>query len=84
MVQNEIAQHENSSSTIKKVVREIKKEQPIEELEALKISDAQIRRYWNAREAERKAPRIHQEDLNIEEKILRLFDMSSTYGVRIE
>ncbi|RDW75077.1 hypothetical protein BP6252_06219 [Coleophoma cylindrospora] len=45
-----------------------------------KVSDAQIRKYWRAHEMERKAPRVHQQDLGVEEKILRLFDMSSQYG----
>jgi DNA polymerase delta subunit 4 len=53
-----------------------------EELEkALKVSDAQIKRYWRECEKSRRAPRVHQEALNVEEKILRLFDMSSQYGV---
>jgi DNA polymerase delta subunit 4 len=57
------------------------KERTAEELKAEKVTDAQIRKYWKAREAERKAPRVHQEDLSVEEKVLRLFDMSSQYGV---
>ncbi|RDL37338.1 uncharacterized protein BP5553_04771 [Venustampulla echinocandica] len=44
------------------------------------ISDAQIKKYWRDREAERKAPRVHQQDLSVEEKVLRLFDMSSQFG----
>jgi hypothetical protein len=52
-----------------------------EEQEASKVSQARINKYWREREAERLAPRIHQEDVGTEEKILRLFDMSSQYGV---
>ena len=52
-----------------------------EELDAEKVSAVQINKYWKAREAERLAARVHQEDLSVEEKILRLFDMSSQYGV---
>lgn len=56
--------------------------QPTEdELRALKVSDAQIKKYWKAREAERISPRVHQEGLTVEEKVLRLFDMSSQFGV---
>lgn len=58
-----------------------KKEKSEEELKAEKITDAQIRKYWKEREGERRSQRVHQEDLSVEEKILRLFDMSSQYGV---
>ena len=62
---------------------ELLKERTEEEAKALKVSDAQIRKYWREREAERKAPRVHQEDLSTEERVLRLFDMSSQFGVRL-
>lgn len=62
---------------------EINRSRTAEEEQALRVTDAQIRRYWKAREAERRTPRVHQEELSVEEKILRLFDMSSQYGVRI-
>ncbi|TVY49697.1 DNA polymerase delta subunit [Lachnellula occidentalis] len=62
----------------------VKKEGPsAEEERARKVSDAQVRRYWKEREAERRAPRIHQGDLGVEEKVLRLWDMSSQYGPAI-
>ncbi|KAL9116572.1 MAG: hypothetical protein Q9187_006901, partial [Circinaria calcarea] len=47
---------------------------------AEKITDAQIKRYWKAKEDERKAPRVHQEGLSVHDKILREFDLSSQYG----
>ncbi|KAG9248675.1 putative DNA polymerase delta subunit 4 [Calycina marina] len=59
------------------------KEKSIEELQAEKLTDGQIKKYWKAREAERQAPRVHQAGLGVEEKILRLFDMSSQYGPAI-
>lgn len=62
-------------------VERSKKERTVEEENASKVTDAQIRRYWREREAERKAPRVHQEDVSIEERVLRLFDMSSQFGV---
>jgi DNA polymerase delta subunit 4 len=62
-------------------VESIKRERSAEEERASKVTDAQIRRYWREREAERKAPRVHQEDVSLEEKVLRLFDMSSQFGV---
>jgi DNA polymerase delta subunit 4 len=62
-------------------VEAIKSEKTPEEERARKVTDAQIKRYWREREAERKAPRVHQEDVSLEEKILRLFDMSSQFGV---
>lgn len=45
------------------------------------VSDAQVKRYWKAVEAQRKAPRVHQEDLDVSDKVLRYFDVSSQYGV---
>ncbi|EOO00459.1 putative dna polymerase delta protein [Phaeoacremonium minimum UCRPA7] len=50
------------------------------EVKALKITDAQVKRYWNNLEAQRKAKRVHQEDLTVSEKVLRYFDVSSQYG----
>ncbi|KFZ11221.1 hypothetical protein V502_07673 [Pseudogymnoascus sp. VKM F-4520 (FW-2644)] len=51
-----------------------------EEEAADKVPHSQVLKYWRAKEAERLAPRIHQEGLSTEEKILRYFDMSSQYG----
>lgn len=53
-----------------------------EEDAARKISDAHIRKYWTAKEKTRKAPRVHQKELGLYEKVLREFDMSGQYGVR--
>ncbi|KAJ4562976.1 hypothetical protein HRR88_005912 [Exophiala dermatitidis] len=50
------------------------------ELEAEKVTDAQIKKYWRAEEESRLAPRVHQETLSLHEKILRHFDLSSQYG----
>jgi len=47
---------------------------------ARRISDAAIKRYWASKEKQRVAPRVHQEELSINEKILREFDMSGHYG----
>lgn len=48
-----------------------------------KVSDAQVKRYWKSKEDERIAPRVHQQGLGVNEKILRHFDLSSQYGVSI-
>jgi DNA polymerase delta subunit 4 len=66
-----------------KVVEEVKKFQTAEEEEASKVSEAQINRYWRAKEAARKAPRVHQSDLSVHEKVLREWDMSGQYGVSV-
>ncbi|KIW33325.1 uncharacterized protein PV07_00182 [Cladophialophora immunda] len=50
------------------------------ELAAEKVTDAQLKKYWQAEEDSRLAPRVHQSDLSIHEKILRHFDLSSQYG----
>ncbi|PVH88729.1 hypothetical protein DL98DRAFT_555705 [Cadophora sp. DSE1049] len=52
-------------------------------IKAEKVTDAQIKKYWREREGERRTKRVHQEELGVEEKILRLFDMSSQYGPAI-
>lgn len=52
-----------------------------EEEEALKVTEAQIKKYWQAKESQRKAPRVHQEDLSLHEKVLREWDVSGHYGV---
>lgn len=54
------------------------------ELKAERTSDAQIGKYWRSIEAQRIAPRVHQEDLSLHEKVLRYFDVSSQYGVSRE
>ena len=51
------------------------------ELKAGKISETQIRKYWKGKEDERIAPRVHQQGISVNEKILRHFDLSSQYGV---
>jgi DNA polymerase delta subunit 4 len=53
------------------------------ERKAEKISDAAIQKYWRRLELERIAKRVHQEDLTTGEKVLRYFDVSSQYGVRL-
>ena len=47
------------------------------------ISDARIKGYWRDKEQERLGPRVHQGDLTIYEKVLREWDMSGQYGVRL-
>ncbi|KAH8728741.1 DNA polymerase delta, subunit 4-domain-containing protein [Phaeosphaeriaceae sp. PMI808] len=51
-----------------------------EEDEAREISNAAIKKYWATKEKQRLAPRVHQQDLSVHEKILREFDMSAQYG----
>ncbi|KAF2473804.1 uncharacterized protein BDR25DRAFT_256686 [Lindgomyces ingoldianus] len=51
-----------------------------EEDEARRISEKRIQKYWKDKEAARKAPRVHQEDLSLHEKVLREWDMSGQYG----
>ena len=52
-----------------------------EEQQARKVNDSQIKRYWRQKEQERLAPRVHQEDIGVYEKVLREWDMSGQYGV---
>ncbi|KAG6029059.1 hypothetical protein E4U41_000484 [Claviceps citrina] len=50
------------------------------EIRAEKLTDAHIGKYWRVIERERKAPRVHQDGLSVNEKVLRYFDVSSQYG----
>ena len=47
---------------------------------ALAVSESAIKAYWQGKERERKAPRVHQGSLGVREKVLREFDLSSRYG----
>ncbi|KFX92243.1 hypothetical protein O988_07357 [Pseudogymnoascus sp. VKM F-3808] len=51
-----------------------------EEVAAEKVPHSQVLKYWREKEKERVAPRVHQEGLSTEEKVLRYFDMCSQYG----
>lgn len=51
-----------------------------EEKRASGVNQKEVIKYWQAKEKERLAPRVHQDEVSTEEKILRLFDMSSQYG----
>ncbi|KAF4626955.1 hypothetical protein G7Y89_g11202 [Cudoniella acicularis] len=77
-VSSEAAVQQQAQTEIERVKE--KEYRSPEEEKAAKVTDTQIRRYWKEREAERRAPRVHQKELTLEEKILRLFDMSSQYG----
>lgn len=54
------------------------------ETRARRITDVQIKKYWRGKEADRIAPRVHQQGLDVAEKILREFDMSGQYGVSLD
>ncbi|KAI9677108.1 MAG: hypothetical protein M1822_008217 [Bathelium mastoideum] len=57
------------------------KEQQTPEVEqARKISEAKIKAYWRGKEKTGIAPRVHQQELSVEEKVLREWDMSGEYG----
>ncbi|KAL7934882.1 DNA polymerase delta, subunit 4 domain-containing protein [Trichoderma chlorosporum] len=79
VVAEEPEAHEESEAELEPVAEEAP-EKTEAELRAEKISDAQIKSYWKAIEKQRKAPRVHQEDLDVAEKVLRYFDVSSQYG----
>jgi len=51
-----------------------------EEIAARNITDAKIKKYWNATGGTSEKLRVHQNDLSTNEKILRQFDMSGQYG----
>lgn len=54
------------------------------EIQASKLSDAAVKKYWNEIESSRGAKEVHKkhgEGLTVGEKVLRYFDVSSQYGV---
>lgn len=51
------------------------------ELQAEKVTDAQLKKYWKSIENQWSTPRLHQQGVSQNEKILRYFDVSSQYGV---
>ncbi|PGH04308.1 hypothetical protein AJ79_07156 [Helicocarpus griseus UAMH5409] len=51
-----------------------------EDKRAEALTEKDIRSYWQAEEDSRIAPRVHQENLTMHEKILRHFDLSNQYG----
>ncbi|KAL4990129.1 DNA polymerase delta, subunit 4-domain-containing protein [Aspergillus falconensis] len=57
-------------------------QQPLseEEKKAARITKKQLQEYWKAEESKSRGPRVHQEGLSLDEKILRHFDLSSQYG----
>ncbi|RGP62506.1 DNA polymerase delta subunit 4 [Fusarium sporotrichioides] len=50
------------------------------ELQAEKVTDAQIKKYWKSIENQWSTPRLHQQGVSQNERILRYFDVSSQYG----
>lgn len=52
-----------------------------EETRARQITETQIKKFWREKESDRLVPRVHQEDLGLHERVLRLWDVSGEYGV---
>ncbi|KAF5247929.1 hypothetical protein FANTH_6210 [Fusarium anthophilum] len=50
------------------------------ELQAEKVTDTQIKKYWKSIEGQWTTPRLHQQDVSLSERVLRYFDVSSQYG----
>ena len=79
---------EEDSELVEESETEFQEEEVIDEkseleLKAEKLSDAQITKYWKTLEKARSAPRVHQKDLSVSEKVLRYFDVCSQYGVSV-
>ncbi|GKZ80234.1 hypothetical protein AnigIFM56816_004451 [Aspergillus niger] len=64
----------------KQAQTEIQQPRSGEDAKAEKITERQLQQYWKKEEAKRQGPRVHQEGLELREKILRNFDLSSQYG----
>jgi DNA polymerase delta subunit 4 len=68
-------------SIAEQIVTEAKAPLLKDDEEALRTTDAQIKKYWQAKEAKRKSARVHQKDLTLTEKICREFDTDANFGV---
>jgi DNA polymerase delta subunit 4 len=55
-----------------------------EESRARKITETQIKKFWREKENDRLVPRVHQQDLGVHERVLRLWDVSGEYGVSLD
>lgn len=66
---------------INQVEEDVATESTPEEEVAKRITDVAIKEYWASKERQRLAPRAHQQDLSVYEKVLREFDVSGQYGV---
>jgi DNA polymerase delta subunit 4 len=55
-----------------------------EETRARKITETQIKKFWREKENDRLVPRVHQQDLGVHERVLRLWDVSGEYGVSFD
>ncbi|KAL4882615.1 DNA polymerase delta, subunit 4-domain-containing protein [Aspergillus karnatakaensis] len=57
-------------------------QQPLseEDKKATKITKKQLQEYWSKEESKSRGPRVHHDNLTLDEKILRHFDLSSQYG----
>lgn len=71
------------SSIIEQAETEAKAPLTTEEEQAQSVSEAQIKKFWLAKEKARLAPRVHQEGLSLHEKVCRDFDVDGRYGVRV-
>ncbi|PVI03543.1 hypothetical protein DM02DRAFT_612169 [Periconia macrospinosa] len=80
--EDEVLEHTTGEAAIiQQTVREQEHQDTPEEVEAREITPKQIQTYWKEEESSHSiAPRVHQEDLSVEEKILRRFDLSGQYG----
>jgi len=52
-----------------------------DEEEALGVPESRIQKYWREKERARKAPRLHQEDIPLYERICREWDTDGRFGV---
>ncbi|KKK12872.1 hypothetical protein AOCH_004967 [Aspergillus ochraceoroseus] len=60
--------------------QEIKQPLSAEDKRAIKITKKELQQYWNQLESKSRGPRVHQDGLSVDEKILRHFDLSSQFG----
>ncbi|KAG6098762.1 hypothetical protein E4U31_004638 [Claviceps sp. LM219 group G6] len=76
------AEHEHEEESQQQVPRLETAPPKISETEtrAGKLTDAHINKYWKSIERQRKASRVHQQGISVNEKVLRYFDVSSQYG----
>ncbi|KAL5341184.1 DNA polymerase delta, subunit 4-domain-containing protein [Aspergillus crustosus] len=57
-------------------------QQPLSEIDkkAIKVTKKQLQEYWTKEESKSRGPKVHHDNLTLDEQILRHFDLSSQYG----
>jgi DNA polymerase delta subunit 4 len=71
---------ESADTSLASIESDIPKAVDPIDIEARAIKESQIKKFYTESEKTRGAPRVHQDDITINEKLLRSWDVDSRYG----